>query len=133
AGLVAAVAVVVAGEEVAIVVECQLLRIAQATGKLLQVRAIEVAAENGATFRIRIVPVPLTDVVAPVANAEIELAVGTDDQPVHVVAAEGIANAVSLAQDVALVTAAVAVAVDELIQLRNVRVVDLAAIAQDAC
>ena len=51
AGLVAAVGVVVAGEEVAVVVERQLLRIAQAGGEHLQVRAIELAAQHRAGLR----------------------------------------------------------------------------------
>src|SRR5215207_3481346 len=46
AGLIAAVAVVVAREEVAVVVERQLLRVAEAGGKNLQVPAIELAAED---------------------------------------------------------------------------------------
>src|SRR5690606_16099368 len=129
AGLVAAVAVVVAGEEVAVVVERQFLRIAQTGGEFFQVRAIQVAAEHGAALRIRKVPVPLADVVAAVADAEIELAVGADDQPMHVVAAEGIADAIAFAQYAALVAPTVAVAVDELVQLGNVREIDLAAIA----
>ena len=59
------------------------------------------------------------DVVAAVADRPVQLAVDAADQPVHVVAAEGDANAEPRQQRVDLIGPAVAVAVAQLVQVRN--------------
>ena len=51
-GWVAVVGVVVAGEEIAVLVEDELLRIAQARGIQFQPGAVGIAAEDGAGFGI---------------------------------------------------------------------------------
>ena len=76
AGLVPLVGVVVTGPEVAVLVEGQFLRVAQADGENLQVRAVGVAAQDRAGIGQGDGPPFLRlDIQAAVANAEVELAV----------------------------------------------------------
>ena len=87
---VAGVAVVVHGEEVAVLVEGQFLRVAQAGGDDLQVRAVRVAAQHRAAVRVEQMFALLGGhVEAAVADAEVELAVRPHAQAVQVVAEEG--------------------------------------------
>src|SRR5688572_29618712 len=73
---VAAVAVVVAGEQVAPLVERELLRVAQPAVHDLEIAAVELAAQHCAFVRIGERLVALDDVEAAVADREIEAAVG---------------------------------------------------------
>ena len=95
---VAVVAVVVAGEKIADFVEKQVLGVAQAGGEEFDVGAVEVAAENGAVVRGGEGAGGRGDVGAAVANAVVELAVGADDEAVHIVAGEVEADAVAGAE-----------------------------------
>ena len=95
---VAVVAVVVAGEEIADLVEEQVLGIAQAGGEEFDVGAVEVAAENGAVIRGGEGAGGRGHVRAAVADAVVEFAVGADDEAVHIVAGEVEADAVAGAQ-----------------------------------
>ena len=90
ARLVAAVGVVVAGEEIAERVEAEGLRIAQADGDELGVGAIEVAAEDGAAVGTVEERAFLGGGVrAAVGDRPIDLAVGPELHAVHVVPAIG--------------------------------------------
>src|SRR6266513_73388 len=77
---VAGVAVVVAGPEVPLRVERELLRVAQARREQLEAGPVRVAAHHAA--RVGIVQDPL-DVDAAVADREIELPVGPEPQAVE--------------------------------------------------
>ena len=84
---VALVGVVVAGEEVAVFVEGEFLRIAQAVGEGLEIRAVEFTAENAAFIGKHEAAAFLgQDVCSPVSKAEVEPSVGSDDEAVHVMA-----------------------------------------------
>ena len=102
ARLVAAVAVVVAGEKIARIVKSQFLRIAQTNGDDLQRRAVGIAAKHRAAVRQRLhcQPRPVVDDFAPkirggaaISDGEINSPVRPPDQPVQIVAAEGDVNA----------------------------------------
>ncbi len=89
ARLVAAVGVVVAGEQVAELVERQLLRVAETRGEDLQLGAVGVAAEHRAGVGHRqLAAVDGRHVEAAVADAEVEPPVGPEPQAVQVVAQE---------------------------------------------
>ena len=98
AGLVAAVGVVVAGPEVALVVEGEFLRIAQAHGHDLDVRAVGFAAEDRAGVGDEVLQrltrkEPRSEVRPPrratIGDRPIDTAIGSELQPVHVMATEG--------------------------------------------
>ena len=89
AGLVATVAVVVVGEQVAVVVEGHFLRVAQSTVDDLHVLAVPVAAEHSAFIRqVNVFLVDGGDVGSAVADAEVQLAVRPHGEAVHVVPEE---------------------------------------------
>lgn len=113
---VTAVAVVVAGEKVAVLVKGQLLRVAQAGVDDLQLAAVGVAAEDRAAVDAVNLPAVdgLLDVEPAVAHAEIELAVGTEDQAVQVVTYVGVAHAVPVVQHLGGIGIVTAVTVDVL-------------------
>ena len=111
AGLVAAVGVVVAGEQVAVVVEGEFLRVPQAGGEDLQVRPVGLAAEDRAGVGGDEVLAFLGgDVQAAVADREVEPAVGAHLEAVEVVAEEGDVDAVAGAERLLDLGLAVAVA-----------------------
>ena len=95
---VAVIAVVVTGEEIADLVEEQVLGIAEAGGEEFDVGAVEVAAENGAVIRSGEGAGGGGHVGAAVADAVVEFAVGADDEAVHIVAGEIKADAVARAE-----------------------------------
>jgi len=95
---VAHVAVVVAGEEIANLVEEEVLGIAEAGGEEFDVGAVEIAAEDGAGIGGGDGVGGRDDVGAAVADAVVEFAVGADDEAVHVVAGEVEADAVAGAE-----------------------------------
>ena len=98
AGLVAAIAVIVGGEEIAVIVERQLLRIAQSPSDDLEVAAVPIRTEDAARVgdqlrreagdRILDLREEIR-VRAAVGDGPVELAIGTEDKPVHVVSAKG--------------------------------------------
>ena len=97
AGLVAAVGVVVAGKEVAVLVERQLLRVPQAGGEELQLRAVRVATEDGSRVGVGdFAAVDAGDVQAAVAGREVQLAVRAHAQAVQVVADEADVHAIAV-------------------------------------
>ena len=94
---VAAIGVVIAGEQVAELIERQLLRVAQAGGKDLELGAVGVAAQDRAGIRHgERFAVNGCHVEAAVADAEIEPAVGPELEAVQVVAQKPDVNAVAV-------------------------------------
>jgi hypothetical protein len=98
ARLVAAVAVVIGGEEVAEFVEGQLLWIAQSPGNHLEFGSVRIRAEDAAGIGQQLGREPGDGILdlreqirvrAAVGNGPIQLAVRSQDQPVHVMSAEG--------------------------------------------
>ena len=86
---VAAVGVVVAGEEVAPLVEGQFLRIPQRMREDLQVRTVRLAAEDGTREdALEVLPLLVRHVVAAVADRPVDAAVGSGGEAVHVVTAQ---------------------------------------------
>src|SRR5688572_2265296 len=91
---VALVAVVVAREQVAVLVEHELLRIAQPARDELEVRAVGIRAEYRAFVRVRENLAFLALHVRPaVADRVVELAVVTDGEAVEIVARVVVAHA----------------------------------------
>ncbi|MEJ1972807.1 MAG: hypothetical protein WDM96_10200 [Lacunisphaera sp.] len=87
--LVALVGVVVAGEEVAVFVEEERLRVAQAGGEELEARAVGPAAEDGAHVgRVDRAAFLGFHVGAAVADRHVDAAVGPEDQAVEIMAGE---------------------------------------------
>ena len=89
AGFVSAIGVVIPREEIAVIVEGQLLRIAKSMGKDFEVASIEIATEH----RTRIGPrqqfaLFVCDMIAPVSDAEVNPPVRPHLQAVHVVSTE---------------------------------------------
>ena len=126
ARLVAAVGVVVEGEEVPGLVEHDLLGVAEPVAEHLQAGAVELAAEDRARPEPD-EPLPLRglDVEAAVAHREVETAVGTDDRAVEVVPEERDPEPVPRAVALALLRDPVTVRVHELPHVRDAREPDL--------
>ena len=74
----------------------------------------------------------LVDVGAAVADAEVELAVGAEDQAVQVVAEEGVADAVAGGEDLLHVGPADVLGVAQGVEAGDAGVVDVAVAGQDA-
>ena len=133
ARLVAAVGVVVDGPQLAVLVEHELLRIAQAGREDLEVRAVEVAAQHRS---VELVAQPRTvrlrHAETTVAAGEIELAIGADAQAVQVMSDEREADAVARAQHALGVRHVIAIRVFELPQARHAGRVDLAFVLEHA-
>ncbi len=130
---VAAVGVIVAGEQVAELVERQLLRVAEPRGEDLELGAVGVAAEDRAGVGDgQLAAVEGRHVEPAVADAEIEPPVGPEPQAVQVVAQEADVDAVPLVQQRAAIGPAVAVGVAELPEPGDARVPDVALPCQDA-
>ena len=128
---VALVAVVVAGEEIAVLVEHQLLRIAQAARDHLELGAIGIGAEHRAFIRIgdHLAFLAL-HVRAAVADRVVDLAVMAHRQAVEVVAGEVVAHA-EAAQQLVLLQLAVGAFLQQP-QARNVREPHLAVAREHA-
>ena len=128
AGGVAAVGVVVAGEQVAEFVEGKVLRVAQAGVEQLEVGPVRLAAEHRAAVGVADVSaVGRGDVEAAVANAEVDAPVGPEAQAVQVVAGDLVVDAEAGVQGPAEVGLAVAVGVAQQPEIGNVGEVDVAA------
>ena len=131
---VATVRVVVAGPQVAPIVEGQFLRIAQARGVDLEVAAVEVRAQHSA--RVRTVEQHaflVDDLEAAIADRPIQQAIGAELNAVHVVAQQGHADAPTRALLRALIGLQIAVGVGELPHGRDAGVPDLTLVLEQAC
>ena len=123
AGLIAAVGVVVAGEEISVCIEYQVLRIAQSEAEHFQTGPVRVAAKDATRVGLAHAPtVGELDIRAAVPDAEINLAVGTKVHPVQIVADEPDAHAKAVMQRLANIGHAVAVGVAQQPEIRNVRI-----------
>ena len=111
---VAAVRVVVAGEQIAEIVERQLLRIAKPRAEDLQLRAIQFAAKDCPLIGQVQLPFLRWNREAAITDGEIEPPIGTNDQPVHVVPAKGDSHPEAVVQSNSLIRFAVAVLVRQL-------------------
>ena len=127
---VARVGVVVDREEIAEIVERDLLRIAEPSGKHIEARAVGLTAKHRAAGRIvghvcLALAVLVFDLVAPVADREIEPAVGAKHEPVHVVTTECHAGAVARREHGPLgrrgVDATVAIEIAQPVEARDAR------------
>src|SRR5213594_3633940 len=92
ARLVAAVGIVVAGEQISILIERQGLRIAQAEGEHLQLRPVRIAAKNAAAVRIGDDATFGLYRRGAITDAEVEFAVGAEPQSMQVVSDEADAH-----------------------------------------
>ena len=131
-GLVAGVAVVVAGEQVAEVVEGEFLRVAQALVNHFQAAAVGLAPQHRAAVGDHDPVGADRDVEAAVTDGKIDPAVGAFAEAVHVVAEEGELHAEALVQRRPLVGPAVVVRVAEPPEVRDAGVVDGAVADEDA-
>ena len=121
AGGVAAVGVIVAGEESAELVEGEFLWVAKAVVENLETGAIEFAAVDCAGLgRVQLAPVEGGDGGGAVADAEINPAIGAKAQPVQVVPEEADAHAEPGGEALAGVGDTVVVAILEQPKVREV-------------
>ena len=89
AGLVTAVAVVVTSPKIALVVEAQLLRIAQALGEKFEVRPIRLAAKHGAAVgQLNHASLAIGHRGPAIRDREVDAAVGSLGQAVEIVSAK---------------------------------------------
>src|SRR5690606_33033754 len=92
---VALVGVVIAGEEIAVFVESKFLRIAQTARDDFHVGAVWLAAEDGAFVRKgEDLAFLRGDVCTTVAKGEVEAAIRSENEPVHVVPRVGETHAI---------------------------------------
>ena len=130
--LVAAIRVVVAGEQVAEVVERQLLRISQPVREDLEIRTVGVAAEHRAALRVFPSAAIGEHVVAAIAQAEIDLAIRSRDQAMQVVSAKRVSHPVAVVERRAFLGDAIAIGVPQFPQIGDAGVVDRTAVKQHA-
>ena len=118
---IAAVAVVVAGQQVAEVVEREFLRVAQAAVHDFEVAAVEFAAQHGAFVReVEQLAFLGAHREAAVADRDVEPAVGAHEQAVQVVADQRRVDAKAVEHRFARLRRAVAVCVDDAPELGDV-------------
>ena len=133
ARVVALVAVVVVGEQVAVLVEGEFLGVAQAAHHDFEIGAVRIAAEDAAgALAFERLAFLRRDVEAAVADGEVEFAVWAEDEPVEVVAVEGAVHAEAFEQLLALIRDARALGVLELPQVRNASEVHVAVVGEHA-
>ena len=131
-GFVASIRVVVSGEQISVFVESQLLRVPQPRGEKFKVTAIGVAAQYGAAFRSGdLLPFLRDNIEASIANAEIELPVRPEPQPMEVMAIEAEAHRVTVLQTLALIGLAVPIRVAQAPQVGDASEVNIAFARQD--
>ena len=94
-GWVAAVRVVIACEEISILIEREFLRVAQATRENFQVRAVGIAAQHSAHFSFFDHVRAVLHVKTAIAHAEIESAIRAEAESVQIMTEEPRANAVT--------------------------------------
>ena len=118
---IAVIAIVVAGEEIAVLVEGQLLGIAQTAREDFEIRPVGFHAKHRAFVgQINDVALFGFDVRAAIADAEVDAPVRAFDQAVEIVAGQAEVNAVAIGELLALVRFAVAVVVAQSPDARNV-------------
>lgn len=128
AGWITVIGIVIAGEQIAVVVEDQLLWIAQAEGEDFQMRAIQIAAIDCAGIRIvhRASVDQRFGIGAAIAHREIELVIRPDAQAVQIVAEKRDVNAVTGGELLADIGDAVTIRILQQIKGRYVSEIDIA-------
>ena len=126
-----AVGVVVAGEQVPVFVEDQLLGIAQARSENLQVAAVQLATQDAAGPLVIDRPVRGLHGEAAVPAREVQATVGADAKTVQVVAEHGDVHAVARGQYTPFFGHAVRVGVREHPQVRDAGVVDVLVVLEE--
>ena len=127
------VGVVVHAENVAEVVEGDLLHVAQAVGEDLEAAAVRFAAHDAAF--VRVIPafaLLAHHVRAFVANAPVDAAIGADAWAVHVVSRVGDVHAETMRDDLPLVGDAVVIRIAQAHEIRRDGDVNPAFVIQDA-
>ena len=125
-GRVTVVGVVVAGIQIAVIVEAEFLRIAQAVGENFQVRAVRVAAQHTAHVGIdQLLSLFGGDVETAIATREIELAIRPETQAVQVMAFKAVPHAVTGRHDFSLIAHAGLFVVAQHPQVRHVAEIDI--------
>ena len=112
---VALVVVVIDGEEVAEIIEDDLLGVAEVNVVFFELRAVGIAAKDGAAIGAGEGFAVLIDVVATVADGPVELAVGAEGEAVHVVTREADAYAEAIDESFNLFGFSVAIKILEAI------------------
>ena len=103
AGLVALVGVIIHGDAVTKIVEGDFLGITETEVHDLEIRAIGLEAENGATVTgVVLLPFLCSDIETTVADGAPHAAVVADGKAVHIVARKGDAHAKAVLEDLAL-------------------------------
>jgi hypothetical protein len=116
---VAAIRVVVAREEVAELVESQLLRIPQPRGENFESGSVRLASQDGAGVGEIVHAALRLDVEAPVPDGKIETTIRAENETVQVMADESDVDAEAVEQRLPDLGAPVPVGVAELPQLRE--------------
>ena len=124
--LVAAVRVVVAGEQIAEVIECQLLRIAESGAEDLQLGAVQLTAKDRPLIGHVQLALLGRNRETAIPNGEIKPSVRADDQPVHVMSAKGDSHPEAVVEINPFVRAAVSILVSKLPQFGDAGVEDFA-------
>ena len=134
-GLVAPVGVVVDGEQIAEIVEGQLLRIPQARGHDLEVAAVGMAAEDGTAAGIVVRPAIEGDLVTTIADREVDPSIGPQHEAMEIVAPQRDPDAIAGGELLPLpespVDPAVTVEIAEPVQRRNAGQPHVAAPGED--
>ena len=107
---IAAVGIIIAREEIAILVERQLLGVAKPRREDLELGAVRITAQHRSRIGHGKRPaLGRCDVKAPVADTEIQPAIGPEPQAVQIMAQEADVNAVAVVQERSLFRPAVAI------------------------
>jgi len=122
---VATVRVVVAGPEVAELIEDQFLRIAQACSEDFQIRAVGIAAIDDAGLAVLDdFALLVFDVGAAITDAEVDSSFGTESQAMQVVSDKGHTNSITVMEHLRVIGNAVTIGIADCPQIRNTRVVN---------
>ena len=119
--LVATVGVVVAGEQVAVIVKRKLLRVAQSVVEHLQTGTVQFTTERGTGMRRNmLVAFPIDEVVSPVTNRPVQASIGTQNQAVHVVPPQRGSNTEARVHNFSFFGDAVSVGIAQTPEVRDV-------------
>ena len=130
---IAAVGIVIARPEIAVSVEGQFLRVAQAARENFQLRAVAIAAIDRTFLVIRNDSAVLVHHMrTTIPDGEIQPAIRSDAQPVQIMAEEARAHAEAVGQRFLRLGHAVLVVVAQEPEVRDVRVIDVTAMRENA-
>src|SRR5204863_7604826 len=129
---IAAIGIIVAGEEIAVLIERKLLWVAQAVGENFEIGAIWIAAIHGARLGILNTALLRFNTCAAVANAKIQLPVRAKAQAMQVVPNKADTHSVTVVQRFFRIGDAIIVFVLQQPKVRNVGEVHVALAGEDA-